>query len=108
MIVTCTRMLLYYSYLFSLQQVTVLDLKRQIHQKEPDIPPFEQRLVHLKQELEDSHTLSSYPDIQNGSTVFLVRLVPFQLFIIDLDGKTHTIKVPSTKPEVNNNQHTHY
>ena len=80
--------------------MTILDLKQQIHQQRPDIPPYEQRLVHLKQELVDSQMLRSYPDIQDGSIIFLVRLIPFQVFVASLDGTTYTIRVPSTKPEV--------
>ncbi len=83
-----------------MQQATVSDLKRQIHQKKPDIPPFEQRLVHLKEELVDSRKLESYPNIEDGSTVFLVRLVPFQIFVASLDGRTHTLRIPTSKPEV--------
>ena len=75
-------------------------MKDLVHQNDPDIPPFEQRLVHERQELEDDCFLSSYSEIKDGSVIFLVRLIPFQVFVKGMDGSSHTIRIPSKSPQV--------
>lgn len=82
------------------QGTSVRRLKDLVHQKDPDIPPFEQRLVHAKKELDDDCLLSSYPEIADGSVIFLVRLIPFQVFVKGMDGSSHTIRIPSKSPLV--------
>ena len=47
----------------------------------------------------DEAQLCNY-GIENGSTVSLMILVPFILYIQGRDGKLHTITIPSNDPEV--------
>ncbi len=78
----------------------MLDVKNAYHRCEHTIPPYQQRLVIGKIELEDYRAVSSYPDLVNGTTIFLIRLIPFQLFVKGMDGSSHTISIPTKTPEV--------
>ncbi|XP_065894435.1 alpha-protein kinase vwkA-like isoform X1 [Dysidea avara] len=84
----------------------ILHLKQQIetqHDNHP--PPYRQRLVftdpssnNLK--LEDpNRKLSSYNGLINGSTVIMVILPSFVLYVTGLDGTMHEIEVPSSDPQ---------
>lgn len=64
------------------------------------MPVFEQRLVHERTELDDDKQLSSYPNIQSGSQVMLIRLIPFQIFVKGMDGSSYTFRIPSKVPLV--------
>lgn len=75
-------------------------MKQLIHQKDHDLPPFEQRLVHDREELSDSRLLNSYPNISDGANIFLIRLIPFQVFLKGMDGTSYTLRIPSKSPEV--------
>ena len=93
-----------------MQGATVLDLKKLVHQKEADLPPYLQRVVYqaggTRTKLEDQCKLNSYPEIRNGSTLFLVRLQPFELYIHDVRGNLNSVTVPSNEPEVCTRVHT--
>ena len=78
----------------------MIDLKRLITQHDSSVPVFEQRLVHERQELQDSSPLRSYPDIQDGGQIMLIRLIPFQVFVKGMDGSSNTYTVPSKTPQV--------
>ena len=50
--------------------------------------------------LEDlQRTLASY-SVTNGSTLMLIILERFLLYVIGLDGAIHEVEVPSSDPEV--------
>lgn len=88
-----------------LQDATILDLKQLIHRKQSDLPPFLQRLVYrtagrASTKLEDFQKLSAYPEVTDGCTLFLVRLLKCELYIHDARGNLHSIVVPSSEPEV--------
>ena len=52
--------------------------------------------------LEDpNRKLSSYNGLINGSTVIMVILPSFVLYVTGLDGTMHEIEVPSSDPQVN-------
>jgi len=54
--------------------------------------------------LEDpNRKLSSYSGLTNGSTVMIVMLQPFILYVTGLDGAMQEIEVPSSDPQVNMN-----
>ncbi len=96
-----------------MQEATVLDLKQLIHGKQSDLPPFLQRLTHrtpggASTKLEDSFKLSAYPEVTNGCTLYLIRLVKFELYVHDARGNLHSLIVPSNEPEVYNNSLEHY
>ena len=38
--------------------------------------------------------------VQNGSTISLIMLPPFELYIQGIDQRMHTVVVPSSEPEV--------
>lgn len=83
----------------------MLDLKRLVTQQDATLPVFEQRLVAQlgdgrRTELDDSKQLCSYPDIQSGSEIALIRILPFQIFVKGMDGTSHSIVVPSKTPQV--------
>lgn len=78
----------------------MIDLKRLITQHDSTVPVFEQRLVHERLELQDSCSLGSYPDIQDGVQIMLIRLIPFQIFVKGMDGSSNTYTVPSKTPQV--------
>ncbi len=78
----------------------MLDVKTAYHRCEHTVPPYQQRLVFERTELDDDKMLSSYPQIENGASIFLIRLIPFQLFVKGMDGSSHTISIPTKTPEV--------
>ena len=52
--------------------------------------------------LEDpNRKLSSYSGLSNGSTVMIVMLQPFFLYVTGIDGAIQEIEVPSSDPQVN-------
>ncbi len=83
-----------------MQQASVADLKRLVTQQDNSVPVYEQRLVHERTELKDSCLLCSYPGIQSGSQIMLIRLIPFQVFVKGMDGSSYTLTIPSRTPEV--------
>ncbi len=83
-----------------LQTASVLDVKTAYHRCEHSVPPYQQRLVFERTELDDDKRLCNYPEIENGATIFLIRLIPFQLFVKGMDGSSHTISIPTKTPEV--------
>ena len=52
--------------------------------------------------LEDlQRTLASY-SVTDGSTLMLIILEQFSLYIIGLNGAMHEVEIPSSDPEVSN------
>ncbi len=49
--------------------------------------------------LEDNKTIVE-ADLCNNSSVSLIVMTPFELYIQDMNGRQHTIVIPSSKPEV--------
>ncbi len=49
--------------------------------------------------LEDNKTIVE-ADLCNNSSVLLIVMTPFELYIQDMNGRQHTITVPSSEPEV--------
>jgi hypothetical protein len=79
--------------------MTVSKLKELIHQKKASFPPYKQKLVHDRTELEDSKKLSNYSGLGDKSVVNLVVRSLWLLYVQTPDGKIHEVEVPSTKPE---------
>ena len=82
-----------------------MDLKAKIQEKDGSLPPYLQRLVHrtpggATTKLQDKCKLSSYSFLQDGATLFLVRLTPCELYVQDPRARLHTLTVPSSEPEV--------
>ena len=89
-----------------MQDATILDTKRKLHKKLPDTPPFRQKLIvdyrgsGTGTVLEDGRLLSSYPNIRNGSVIFLIVQAPWIIYVQDPENKIHEIEIPSNTPKV--------
>ena len=86
-----------------LQDLTVLGLKKLIHEQRPDLPPYKQKLVCRSsghRPLEDERKLASFPGLQNRSVINLIVQVPWEIYLQAADGKLHTVEIPSSNPNV--------
>ena len=87
-----------------MQESAVSVLKAKIQEKDISLPPYLQRLVYKTPGktimLEDRRKLASYSCLQDGATLFLVRLKPYELYVRDPQDKLHTLIIPSSEPEV--------
>ncbi len=111
----------------NVQSSSVFDVKKLIEQKDASLPHYLQRLViqsggkrcvyiqsrqyiiqcsvsivlqyTRRVRLEESKTIAE-AGLCNNSIILLIVMTPFELYIQDMNGRQHTIIVPSSVPEV--------
>ena len=86
-----------------MQDLTVLGLKQLIHEQRRDLPPYKQKLVCRScgpRPLEDGRKLASYSGLQNRSVINIIVQMPWEIYLQAVDGKLHTVEIPSSTPNV--------
>lgn len=74
--------------------------------KLPSTPPHRQKLIADYRGagtgtiLEDGQVLSSYPNIRNGSVIFLIIQIPWKIYVHDPNSRIYDIEIPSNDPRV--------
>ncbi|KAK7108511.1 polyubiquitin-like [Littorina saxatilis] len=74
---------------------TVATVKAKVEEKEPDFPQHKQRLLYGRDvQMDDGRSLTSY-SVKDGDTLHLLirSVVPMQIFVKSLIGKTVTLDV---------------
>ena len=87
----------------SMKDLTVLGLKKLIHEQRPDLPPYKQKLICRSsgpRPLEDDRRLTSFPGLQDKSVINLIVQIPWEIYLQAGDGKLHTVEIPSSTPNV--------
>ena len=71
LLVHCCIINFFNAFNFTLQKVTVSELKRKVESR-TGLPPTDQRLIYAGKQLEDNRCLGDYATLTNGSNIMLV------------------------------------
>ena len=66
--------------------------------------------ISCRKKLQDPDAKLSECGVQNGCTISLIMLPPFELYVQGTDHRMHTVVVPSSEPEVSihDGNHNYY